>query len=314
MKKLFILLPLISLILVGASCDFLIEPNKSEDSADLANPASVYCEEQGGMLELRDGNEGQYGTCVFSDGSECEEWAYFRGECLPAHASRRQAGPSDENLVENEIDKAMEKSRETAEAWVEKNSPTYTFDGFDLRYLESKELSCPDCYEHIFFFKSKQAGFGDRAGQILAQVITPHQIAVQVEGGKITSAIIDSSFNEISGETYKSSEAVKQLKVSLVPKNDSGQAGSALLKEELGKLKIIINTSNYPSGVQPVHIHSGSCLNLDKALYPLNSLEGGKSETLLNISLGELEGQLPLAINIHKDVSASAACGDIIGY
>lgn len=45
----------------------------------LANPASVYCHKQGGILEIksdRDGN--QYGLCHLPDGSVCEEWAFFR--------------------------------------------------------------------------------------------------------------------------------------------------------------------------------------------------------------------------------------------
>lgn len=50
----------------------------------LANPASEYCIEQGGRLEFRaDEDGGELGFCVFADGSECEEWAYFRGECGP---------------------------------------------------------------------------------------------------------------------------------------------------------------------------------------------------------------------------------------
>jgi putative hemolysin len=50
----------------------------------LANPASEYCEEQGGQVEIREDADGnQQGFCVFADGSECEEWAYFRGECEP---------------------------------------------------------------------------------------------------------------------------------------------------------------------------------------------------------------------------------------
>lgn len=49
----------------------------------LANPASVYCEENGGTLEIRDEAEGQVGYCVFPDGTECEEWAYYRGDCEP---------------------------------------------------------------------------------------------------------------------------------------------------------------------------------------------------------------------------------------
>jgi putative hemolysin len=50
----------------------------------MANPASVYCEEQGYTLEIRTGADGgEYGVCLFPDGTECEEWAYFRGECAP---------------------------------------------------------------------------------------------------------------------------------------------------------------------------------------------------------------------------------------
>lgn len=52
--------------------------------ANLANPASAYCEEHGGTLEIRTEAGGQVGYCKFADGSECEEWAFFRGECLPA--------------------------------------------------------------------------------------------------------------------------------------------------------------------------------------------------------------------------------------
>jgi len=48
----------------------------------MANPASVHCLEQEGRLEIRQGpGGGQVGICVFDDGSECEEWALFRGEC-----------------------------------------------------------------------------------------------------------------------------------------------------------------------------------------------------------------------------------------
>jgi putative hemolysin len=53
----------------------------------MANPASVYCEEQGGTLDIRDTDAGQYGVCVFPDGSECEEWAFFRGECSPGDSA-----------------------------------------------------------------------------------------------------------------------------------------------------------------------------------------------------------------------------------
>jgi putative hemolysin len=60
----------------------------AEGPPGMANPASVYCEEQGGRLELRTAADGgQFGVCIFSDGSECEEWAYYRGECTPGQST-----------------------------------------------------------------------------------------------------------------------------------------------------------------------------------------------------------------------------------
>ncbi|NTU74932.1 MAG: DUF333 domain-containing protein, partial [Anaerolineaceae bacterium] len=44
----------------------------------MANPASVFCKENGGVNETREGQGGQYGVCKFNDGSECGDWAYFR--------------------------------------------------------------------------------------------------------------------------------------------------------------------------------------------------------------------------------------------
>ena len=49
----------------------------------MANPASVYCKEHGGTIEIREFTAGQAGFCKFDDGSECDEWAYFRNECAP---------------------------------------------------------------------------------------------------------------------------------------------------------------------------------------------------------------------------------------
>lgn len=53
-------------------------------AANMVNPASAFCEGQGLLLEMRTAPDGsQSGVCIFPDGSECEEWAYFRGECGP---------------------------------------------------------------------------------------------------------------------------------------------------------------------------------------------------------------------------------------
>jgi putative hemolysin len=61
----------------------LTDDTTFESPLDMANPASVYCKEQGYELEIREAEGGQVGYCVFPDGTECEEWAFYRGECGP---------------------------------------------------------------------------------------------------------------------------------------------------------------------------------------------------------------------------------------
>ena len=54
----------------------------SSEEVKMANPASVYCVQSGYTLEIRaNADGGEYGVCIFPDGSECEEWAFFRNEC-----------------------------------------------------------------------------------------------------------------------------------------------------------------------------------------------------------------------------------------
>lgn len=54
---------------------------EQEETTSLANPASVYCEENGGELEIVTSGDGsQFGMCQFEDYA-CEEWVYMNGEC-----------------------------------------------------------------------------------------------------------------------------------------------------------------------------------------------------------------------------------------
>lgn len=70
--------------------------------ANLPNPASVNCRERGNTLEIRTEADGsQQGVCVLPDGTECDEWAYFRGECSPptppAEATQTPGSADDVN-------------------------------------------------------------------------------------------------------------------------------------------------------------------------------------------------------------------------
>lgn len=71
------LLPLIALLPLAA-CGGGGAPTTPR--AGLANPASVYCADLGGRLEIRREQAGEAGYCHMPDGSVIEEWQLFRGK------------------------------------------------------------------------------------------------------------------------------------------------------------------------------------------------------------------------------------------
>jgi hypothetical protein len=93
---------LIAVVMLVTACSAQPAPTVSptQTAAGLANPASVFCVDQGGQVKIRDEAAGQVGYCLFPDGSECEEWAFYRGECAPASTGSTQlANPASQNCV-----------------------------------------------------------------------------------------------------------------------------------------------------------------------------------------------------------------------
>lgn len=92
----------------------------------------------------------------------------------------------------------FDRSKEIAQKAAE-NAPTYKFDGSNLKFESSQTLLCSNCWEFTFSFSSRHAGYGNRTGQILAQVITPHQIRVNVEDEEVVVVVTDRTFDELKG-------------------------------------------------------------------------------------------------------------------
>jgi hypothetical protein len=68
---------------VADAVDSAVQPSSGEATTGLANPASVNCTEQGGVLSIeKRGDGGEFGVCTFADNRQCEEWALLRGYCL----------------------------------------------------------------------------------------------------------------------------------------------------------------------------------------------------------------------------------------
>jgi len=77
----------VGILLVILTAISFIPVTKMVDT-ELGNSASQYCLEHGGLslvkTLVRNGSESQEGICEFPNGSQCEEWQYFRGECKPS--------------------------------------------------------------------------------------------------------------------------------------------------------------------------------------------------------------------------------------
>ncbi|WP_311399758.1 DUF333 domain-containing protein [Lautropia mirabilis] len=63
-----------------AACTTMTGDTQKQEApaVGMANPASEYCIQQGGQLEIRKTPEGEVGYCHLPDGQVVEEWALFR--------------------------------------------------------------------------------------------------------------------------------------------------------------------------------------------------------------------------------------------
>jgi predicted secreted protein/putative hemolysin len=81
---LFLLGVMLLLVVLAAGCtQQTVTPIVTTTAAQstMANPASIHCGQIGGAIEIRkDASGGEYGMCMFANGTSCEEWALFRGE------------------------------------------------------------------------------------------------------------------------------------------------------------------------------------------------------------------------------------------
>ena len=108
--------------------------------------------------------------------------------------SLNAARPTGDEL--SETDAAIELALEFV-----RHSPTYLFDGIyeTVKVVDTIIMeSYPVQYIIIIEFDSRHAGFGDRTGQVLAQVITPHTAGVKVVDGEVVVAILDDVWDMVN--------------------------------------------------------------------------------------------------------------------
>lgn len=83
-KKLWLLLLLSFMIIIWWCTQTNNQANNNTGDMEIANPASIYCEENGWTLELIFDNWENYGICHFDNWEWCEEQEFYRKECFPA--------------------------------------------------------------------------------------------------------------------------------------------------------------------------------------------------------------------------------------
>lgn len=93
------------------------------------------------------------------------------------------------------------------------NSPTYKWDGENMKVIEVQTLRYPYYWSVTIEFQSRHGGYGDRTGKIVTQVITPHTARIVVKEGKVISAILDEKWDEMRQETLAPGEPVEVISV-----------------------------------------------------------------------------------------------------
>jgi len=127
---------------------------------------------------------------------------------------------------------SQEESQQIAEDFV-RNDETFVFDGIEETFAltDTVTLRCPYCWQFTFEFDSSHAGYGDRAGQVLAQVITHHIAVVTVQQSEVTSAVMDEQWDMLEEQELSQTEAPTGEEISIEVSYDDFMANNHITRE-----------------------------------------------------------------------------------
>jgi hypothetical protein len=95
------------------------------------------------------------------------------------------------------------------------NGPTFSFDGImdSVKVIDIYTMeSFPEQHVVIISFDTLHAGWGDREGTFVAQVVTPHVIKITIVEGKVVSAVIDDKWDELKQDVIVPDELLLPMK------------------------------------------------------------------------------------------------------
>lgn len=183
----------------------------SAEKANIPNPASVFCEENGGTVDIRTNEDGsQVGYCLFEDGSECEEWAYYRNECKPGDSIEKEIGMPNPASVFCEENKGKLEIR-TDEL------------GGQVGFCLFEDGS--ECEEWAFY--RGECKHGDSLGQGIGMP-NPASVNCQEKGGKL-EIITDAYGNQVGMCNFADGSACEEW---AYHRGDCIEGGFYLLEEQ----------------------------------------------------------------------------------
>ena len=85
-----------------------------------------------------------------------------------------------------------------------KNEATYKFDGMPetFRLTATVPMECRGCWEFHFEYQSRNSGYGDREGAVVAPVLTNHSARVVMERGTVALAVLDDAWDMKAQQPY----------------------------------------------------------------------------------------------------------------
>ena len=106
------------------------------------------------------------------------------------------------------------------------------------------------------------------------------------------------------------------LKLKLYAQNRRGETGTATFEQIPAGVKIVVKMAGGQNGTQPIHIHTGTCANLNpEPKYALTNIVRGTSTTTIpGITIGDLiKGNY--VIDVHEssaNIKRYVACAAIV--
>jgi hypothetical protein len=115
---------------------------------------------------------------------------------------------------------SREASQRVAEEFVRTES-TFRFDGIPETIKVKSTTSVGNGWQFTIDFDSRHTGYGNRSGQILAEVITHHIAEVTVQSGRVTSASMDGEWDMINQRIDVEIDLapIEEVKVSILKSN-----------------------------------------------------------------------------------------------